>query len=131
MKKCIRERCPRRHNTQFKECPNCLERGRRYRVSRREQVIKVYGGKCKCCGESKIEFLSIDHKQQHGAAHRRKVGTSHRFYGWLIRNNYPKQFQLLCNNCNQSLGNYGYCPHRPNIRRKVIKNAFTRLRIKS
>lgn len=32
--------------------------------------------------------------------------------GWIIKNKFPKKFQLLCHNCNQAIGYYGSCPHR-------------------
>jgi len=78
---------------------------------RREKVIKHYGSRCKCCGETKIEFLEMDHINNDGAAHRRKLGYPS-MYGWIVKNNYPKTFQILCSNCNMSKGRYGYCPHK-------------------
>lgn len=30
-------------------------------------------------------------------------------YYWLLVHNFPKGFRVLCHNCNQSLGMYGYC----------------------
>lgn len=81
----------------------------------KERIVNAYGGKCACCGESNIEFLSIDHINGKGNEHRRllktKGGTS--FYHWLEKNNFPKDnFRLLCMNCNTSIGHYGYCPHQ-------------------
>jgi hypothetical protein len=32
-------------------------------------------------------------------------------YAYLIRNNFPEGYRVLCHNCNQSLGYFGYCPH--------------------
>ena len=32
--------------------------------------------------------------------------------GWIIRNDYPDDFRVLCWNCNQAIGFYGRCPHR-------------------
>jgi hypothetical protein len=74
-------------------------------------IINHYGGCCACCGEKQLEFLAIDHVDQSGAKHRRKVGSGHRFYNWLKKNNYPLGFRVLCFNCNWALGIYGYCPH--------------------
>ncbi len=129
MKKCSRATCPRMVEHDLSECSNCLDRLRRHHKKLRAEVLKAYGGKCKCCGIDIPEFLSVDHMNNDGTEHRNKVGRGHRFYNWLKRNDYPKGFQLLCNNCNQSLGNYGYCPHRPKIRREVRKrNATNRLR---
>lgn len=83
------------------------------------EVYAAYGGaKCACCGEDHIEFLSIDHINDNGAAHRKKIfgdsraGSSERMYRWLKRNNYPPGFQILCMNCNCAKHRYGECPHK-------------------
>lgn len=78
---------------------------------RRLLIIKTYGSKCKCCGESKKEFLAIDHINGGGYKERKKFGA-YRLYGLIIKNNFPATYQLLCHNCNQALGIYGYCPHK-------------------
>jgi len=67
--------------------------------------------KCACCGEIHIEFLSIDHINNDGAEHRKKIGKGE-LYSWLKKNKYPEGFQVLCMNCNISKGHYGYCPHQ-------------------
>lgn len=80
----------------------------------RVAVIDAYGGACQCCGEDRIEFLAIDHANGGGKKHRLEVANiGSAFYAWLKRNAYPKNIGLrvLCHNCNQSLGLYGYCPH--------------------
>ena len=81
----------------------------------REEAIGAYGGYCACCGEDTFEFLEVDHMVW---PKKPKVSGS-TLYQWLRRNKYPKGFQILCSNCNMSLGRYGYCPHRPEIRREV------------
>ena len=78
-------------------------------------VVYRYGGLCACCGESRIEFLVIDHENGGGNKHRRSISPNGRgtcFYRWLRKNGYPKGFRVLCQNCNSSLGHYGYCPHQ-------------------
>lgn len=78
-------------------------------------VMARYGGKCACpggCDEARIEFLTIDHTNGDGAAHRSESHISGgKLYSWLIRNNFPPGFRVLCYNCNCSRGNLGYCPH--------------------
>lgn len=81
--------------------------------NKRKIALEHYGGippKCKCCGESIIEFLSFDHINGGGSRHRKtkKFGN---IYKWLILNNFPDGFQVLCHNCNQAKGFYGKCPH--------------------
>ena len=69
--------------------------------------------KCKCCGEFGLDFLSIDHVNGGGTQHRRLVaGTV--LYRWLIKNNFPDGYQVLCFNCNCAKGlkqNNNVCPH--------------------
>lgn len=79
---------------------------------RKVQIIKHYGGVCECCGEHKIEFLCIDHVNGGGNEHRKEIGSGTPMYKWLIKNDYPDGFRVLCYNCNMSLGAYGYCPHQ-------------------
>lgn len=80
-------------------------------VNLRREVISAYGGVCNCCGESRDEFLSIDHVGNNGAIHRKKIGSG--FYRWLKKNGFPKNdFQCLCMNCNFGKRmNGGVCPH--------------------
>ncbi len=80
----------------------------------RQETIAAYGGRCACCGEDHVEFLGIDHIDGKGAEHRRALGIKGGtpMYRWLRDHGYPKDnFQLLCHNCNQARGFYGYCPH--------------------
>jgi hypothetical protein len=80
------------------------------KTRRRKSVLKAYGGKCVCCGESQWQFLSLDHVNNDGAEHRKEVGQS-QIYIWAERNNYPPVLQILCFNCNMAKGFYGECPH--------------------
>src|SRR3989304_1647430 len=41
---------------------------------------------CQCCGESILEFLSIDHINNNGAEERRKFGNGYALYLWLRKN---------------------------------------------
>lgn len=78
----------------------------------RREVISAYGGKCVCCGETEIGFLSIDHIDGNGAAHRREIGLGNTVYCWLKRHGFPKDnFRILCYNCNLARAHLGYCPH--------------------
>lgn len=67
------------------------------------RVLAAYGGKCECCGESNLVFLTIDHINNDGNRQRSKTSgySGTHMYRWLDRNNYPRgQFQVLCWNCN-------------------------------
>jgi len=79
----------------------------------RLKVFRYYSGEnycCACCGETIYEFLCVDHINGGGGKHRLEIGGG-KIARWLISNNYPEGFRILCHNCNQSLGLYGHCPH--------------------
>lgn len=65
---------------------------------------------CPGCNVTTYEFLSIDHINGGGDKHRREIGH-HNLYRWLINNNFPPGFQILCLNCNMAKNSYGKCPH--------------------
>lgn len=96
-----------------RHCNSCLARVRGRNDVIRKQVLDHYGNACACCGESTYEFLQIDHIANNGAEHRRTIGKG--IYGWLIRNNYPPGFQILCANCNLAKAHYGHCPHQDGV----------------
>lgn len=70
-------------------------------------AFAAYGGACFCCGESTVEFLSIDHIDGYKEGPR----AGQKLYMWLRRNNYPVGFRVLCMNCNTAKGLRGECPH--------------------
>lgn len=85
---------------------------RRQQESLRIRILSNYGNCCSCCGDKQAEFLAIDHINGGGNKHRKSLKvTGYGFYRWLKKNNFPKEFRILCHNCNFSLGHYGYCPH--------------------
>jgi len=88
------------------------------------KVMESYGGKCACCGESNIAFLSIDHILGDGAAHRSKMPGVN-LYKWLRNNGFPKDnFQCLCMNCNFAKSNNpGGCPHEIERQKQREQNA--------
>ena len=80
----------------------------------RSHVIMQYGGKCTCCGETKLDFLDLDHVNNDGKKHRQELGFSGgiAICRWAMRNAFPKSVQILCSNCNQGKRrNGGICPH--------------------
>jgi len=100
-------------------CVGCRKKIKKSNIVAVKKVYEYYGGaKCSCCGETQFLFLSIDHINNNGAEHRRelkhgKYTTGVAMARWLIANNYPDGFQILCMNCN--LGkqrNGGICPHK-------------------
>ena len=80
----------------------------------REAVFQHYGKSCACCGEDEPMFLTIDHVNNDGAAHRKGNGGSahNNIYAWLVIRKFPSGFQTLCRNCNEGKNrNGGVCPH--------------------
>lgn len=97
-----------------------LKRCRDYYQNLRTEIFNAYGNKCACCGETKREFFALDHIQGGGTKEKSKLGTRP-LYRKIISEGCPKdKYQILCHNCNMSLGFYGYCPHHPEIKRPVI-----------
>jgi hypothetical protein len=78
----------------------------KYALRDKKIVIEHYGSVCNDCKEDRIERLTIDHKNNDGAAQRKKYGykTGSRFYRWAIKNAFPDNLglQVLCFNCNCS-----------------------------
>ena len=117
---------------EYKNCKNCnnIIIGKRcsfckrkasvnYRNNLKKDIITNYGGKCFCCEESNMAFLTIDHIDGKGSQHRKETFkhsgnvSSSTFYNWLKKNNYPKDnYQVLCFNCNCDKHIYGKCPHK-------------------
>ena len=95
-----------------------LQNQRRNRI-RRLKVIDAYGGRCECCGETRPEFLTLDHSFGDGGVKRRELKSgglhgTNATYNDIIKRGFPKDegLRILCWNCNCSIGSYGYCPHK-------------------
>jgi len=81
----------------------------------RNQILKHYGGRCTCCGETEKTFLAIDHIYGKGNAHRKQINkiSGQSYYKWIIEQNFPDYLQVLCYNCNMSKYlNGGICAHK-------------------
>jgi hypothetical protein len=98
------------------------QNSKRWRATNKLKVLYHYSDgnlKCNCCGEAHFEFLTIDHIDNSGKDHRRKLAKSYDYrkisagevYRDIIKKNYPDGFQVLCYNCNCSKGIHGECPH--------------------
>jgi hypothetical protein len=89
---------------------------KRHRLKVRLEVIAAYGGVCSCCGEANPGFLSIDHINGGGAAHRKSLSMTtagYPMYSWLKTHGWPEGFRVLCYNCNlgRAFHGDGTCPH--------------------
>ena len=98
-----RDRVKATHKVWRSNHPNYLNmKNRQYRKRDRLIILKHYSPDlvCQRCGFSDIRALSIDHINGGGGKHMRdnRIEGSG-FYRWIIRNNFPKEFQVLCMNC--------------------------------
>ena len=86
---------------------------RKWRMQLKISVVEAYGGKCACCDEDELLFLTVDHINNDGAEHRKALPGGSSFYVWLKNNDWPEGFQILCFNCNTGKHlNGGVCPHQ-------------------
>ena len=96
------------------------EKARAFRLKRRLAAIAAYGGSCVCCGEDEPLFLTFDHIVPIRRADRRSGRDSgHGMVLKLRKTGYPKDFQILCFNCNHAKGVESECPHTRLIKEKL------------
>jgi hypothetical protein len=101
-----------------------LEQDRAGRTQRTLEVLRHYGNgtaSCACCNESCVEMLQLDHIDANGADHRKFLkqegvggyATGWFIYKWLIDNNFPEGYQVLCASCNigKHRSKVNICPH--------------------
>ncbi len=123
-----------RDNIKFTRCAICREKSKKHTANYRRRkrvllppkhkkpwissgeklkniVMEHFGGKCVCCGEAEVTFLAIDHIDGNGAQHRKEIGHTN-LYRWIVKNNFPEGFQILCRNCNWGKFVRGICPHQ-------------------
>jgi predicted restriction endonuclease len=83
-----------------------------YRQKLKKVVVAAYGGKCSCCGEDRIEFLTVEHQHHDGTAHRKRVGAGAGMYRDLIKRGFPQDgLTLFCWNCQMATRYGDECPH--------------------
>ena len=76
------------------------EYARAHRCELKSLVISHYGGRCAVCGETHLAFLTIDHINNNGSEHRKRVGMGDTFYQHLVSSDFPPGYQVLCWNHN-------------------------------
>jgi hypothetical protein len=77
----------------------------KHKDNKRFQCLAHYSsGKIECaeCGFwENPDALCIDHMNNGGTKHRKEIGGGGlSTYRWLIKNNFPPEYQVLCLNCN-------------------------------
>lgn len=81
-----------------------------YKMNQKIQCLKHYAYndlKCICCGYNDIRSLTIDHISN---IHSGLKGNY--LWRYLILNNFPEGYQVLCMNCNQGKHDNKNCPHK-------------------
>jgi len=84
------------------------------RIDYKKKVFEFYSNgnpKCGCCGETIIVFLTIDHINGRNGSEESKLRGG-KLYRWLVWNEFPPGYQVLCWNCNYAKYHNGECPHR-------------------
>ncbi len=111
--------------TRCKTCARAVHRGlmKQKHADLRARVLAAYGGACACCGEREEVFLTVDHVNGDGAAHRlalakgrRRQGSGTLVYRDICDRGFPPDFQILCFNCNYAKHRLGRCPHGEGLR---------------
>lgn len=107
----IRKKAAYKYRSRNREYVN--EYIRKHKHRQKEIVFNHYGNSCACCGEKEEKFLTIDHINNDGNIHRKTIGGGFGIRRYIILNNFPKTFQILCMNCNfGKQQNKGICPHK-------------------
>lgn len=100
---------------------------RKYRATQKQKSKKLkilvfswYGNKCVCCGESDLDFLTLDHIHDDGCKDRvGQKGAGEPTYKKIRRcgkENLREDLQILCWNCQWGKRlNGGFCPHHPEV----------------
>jgi hypothetical protein len=99
-------------------CPSCREKESADGMALRREVFAAYGGAvCVCCGIWEIEFLTLEHPDKDGTAHRRALVNQRNqggrdFYRKLKALGFPQtpRVIVMCFNCNLARRLFGQCP---------------------
>lgn len=73
---------------------------RKYTKSLQQLVIDGYGGRCSRCLITDRDVLVVDHVNNDGSKHRKRIKSQYSFYKEIVDNLFPLSFQVLCRNCN-------------------------------
>ena len=110
---CVSCGVPGKARTNGLYCEECAKTERQRTIRIKYDVMKRYGGKCFCCGEDRIAFLTFDHSDNDGA-HRRKSGEGGggQLYKRLLKAPMDPTLRVACYNCNCGRRSTGTCPHK-------------------
>lgn len=99
-----------RHENYLLHKEEYAEAGRERQQGYKRFIVETLGGKCICCGETDLAFLTLEHIHKDGQAHR---ATKKNIYCDVIRQGVPKdRYTVLCMNCNYATRYNHVCPHQ-------------------
>lgn len=79
-----------------------------------DKVIELLGNKCCYCGVTEHVFLTVDHINNDGAAHRKNA--RHMLYREILKDpDALGKYQCMCMNCNWAKRVLGICPHQKKL----------------
>ena len=120
------------HNKAYNQMPENGAKVKKTREGKRLKILQHYSLNlsnsdkpcCHCCGENfHSDFLAIDHVlgrvEMESIPELIAIGYSSKLEGenlmrWIVKNNFPEGFKILCHNCNMAKGmkkNNNKCPH--------------------
>lgn len=81
-------------------------------ITLRKALFAILGQECVCCGESIIELLTVEHKNNDGAEHKKRFSHTYGRYRDMLKDPLIKEkYETRCHNCNWGKAKYGVCPH--------------------
>lgn len=98
-------------------CDDCREKYNAMSAAKdlelRREIIARLGGKCACCDLDDIRFLTIEHPNGGGRAHRKRIHGNRKLYRHYLTGQCDQPITILCWNCNEmTYYNGGVCPHK-------------------
>jgi hypothetical protein len=120
--------CQRDREHQKRNWPKIKERRKEYIAYNRQRIrvraqqrlrelwrvaYAVYGGRCDCCGETRIEMMTLDHVFNDGAYHREvNKDYARKILCRIEKSGRPEPgIAMRCYNCNCVRLRCGECPH--------------------
>lgn len=111
---CVSCGVPGKERTNGLLCSGCAKTENQRTVRTKWDAMQKYGGKCYCCGETRIAFLTIDHINNDGHVRKKVEGAGGQFYRRLLKAPVDPTLRASCYNCNCGRRTTGVCPHQDN-----------------
>jgi hypothetical protein len=95
----------KKHYKKYLKAHNCATR-KYWRNLRLKVLFHYCKGRIRCmqrgCSVTEPALLELDHINNDGKAHRKKVGNGSHMDRWIIKNNFPPIFKVFCANCHRA-----------------------------